>query len=170
MSIALILLAFVLAPVGLIMLLFRARRRRGWQLVALSLAAFAVGVAVAPTETDIANRNEARAEREAARAEEAAQEAAARTAQEQERRRAGFHCLSAWDGAHREFTRTIRAAMRDPDSFEHIETRITPVSAEGTHQLVMSYRARNGFGGMNVGTASAVIRNSDCSFTVLSIE
>lgn len=34
--------------------------------------------------------------------------------------------------------------MRDPDSFEHIETRITPVTEGGTHQLVMKYRAKMG--------------------------
>lgn len=87
-----------------------------------------------------------------------------------EKKRKGFHCLSAWDGSHRGVKRYTEERMRDPDSFEHIETRITPVNAAGEHALVMQYRARNGFGGMNVNVASATIRNSDCRATILSIE
>ena len=60
--------------------------------------------------------------------------------------------------------------MRDPDSFEHIETRITPVSDKGTHQLVMKYRAKNGFGGITVGSAIATIDNASCKATITSIE
>jgi hypothetical protein len=87
---------------------------------------------------------------------------------EQEKRKAGFHCLSAWDGSHRELVNTLKDNLRDPDSFEHIETRITPVSDKGTHVLMMRYRARNGFGGMNVGALVATVNNSDCSFEVVS--
>lgn len=87
---------------------------------------------------------------------------------EQERRKAGFHCLSAWDGSHRELVRTLKDTLRDPDSFEHIETKITPVNDKGMHVLMMRYRARNGFGGMNLGSLMATVNNSDCSFEVVS--
>ena len=86
-----------------------------------------------------------------------------------EKRRKGFHCLSGWDGAHSVFERHVQSQMRDPDSFEHIETKITPVNEKGNHTLIMKYRARNGFGGMTVGEALATIKNSDCSATPLSI-
>jgi hypothetical protein len=80
--------------------------------------------------------------------------------------RAGFHCLSNWNGAHRDLNAAVVATLRDPDSFQHIETRITPMNPDGTHLLFMDYRARNGFGGMNIGHVAAVVQNSDCSFTV----
>ncbi len=87
-----------------------------------------------------------------------------------ETKRKGFHCLSAWDGTHRGTVATVKASLRDPDSFEHIESKITPISATGTHNLIMSYRARNGFGGMNVATALAEINSETCVETLISIE
>ncbi len=61
--------------------------------------------------------------------------------------------FSAWDGPHLRLTRMVKAQLRDPKSFEHIETKF---SDEGDHLLVyMSYRARNGFGGMTTGRAIA---------------
>lgn len=85
-----------------------------------------------------------------------------------EDRRKGFHCLSKWDGSHRELVNELKRSLREPDSFEHVETRITPVNAKGVHLLTMEYRARNGFGGMNVGRLVAAVKNSDCSFTIIS--
>ena len=92
------------------------------------------------------------------------------TADTAEDKRKGFHCLSAWDGSHSAFANDVESKMRDPDSFEIIETRVTPVSADGTHTILMEYRAKNGFGGMNVGTALGTYRNSDCKHTVISVE
>lgn len=89
--------------------------------------------------------------------------------QKAEDRQKGFHCLSAWDGSHREVVRRVERRLRDPDSFEHIETKITP-NQNGKHRLIMEYRARNGFGGMTVGTAVATIANSDCSVSSVNIE
>jgi hypothetical protein len=80
-----------------------------------------------------------------------------------EDKRKGFHCLSLWDGSYRPLVDTVTKKLRDPDSFEHIETRISPISPSGLHSLVMQYRARNGFGGMNVEQASAQVRNVDCA-------
>jgi len=86
------------------------------------------------------------------------------------KKRKGFHCLSAWDGSHRGVENYIKDRLKDPDSFEHIETRITPVSPEGTHSLSMKYRAKNGFGGYTVGVAVAVVANEGCHATILSAE
>ncbi|MEQ8902969.1 MAG: hypothetical protein RID11_12890 [Roseovarius sp.] len=91
-------------------------------------------------------------------------------AEEAEKKRKGFHCLSAWDGSHANFKRDIEDRMRDPGSFEHISTSVTPVSSSGTHKVFMEYRAKNGFGGMNIGTAMGTFRNSDCSHIVISLE
>lgn len=89
-------------------------------------------------------------------------EKAEQTQKEAEEIRKGFHCLSVWDGSHPKFKTAVREAMKDPDSFEHISTEITPVDAKGLHRLVMTFRARNGFGGMNVNVASGVMLNKSC--------
>ena len=106
----------------------------------------------------------------AAKAKKAAAEAAAKAVADAEKRRKGFHCLSGWDGSHREVKKYVEKRMRDPDSFEHIETRITPVNAKGEHALIMKYRAKNGFGGMTVGVAVATINNANCAATVASVQ
>lgn len=91
-------------------------------------------------------------------------------AEKAEEKRKGFHCLSPWDGSHDDFKRLVKASMREPKSFEHIETRITPVDEDGNHQLRMTYRARNGFGGMNVSEAYALVDNETCTAVPLQIE
>jgi len=101
---------------------------------------------------------------------ESPEDAAAKRLEERENKRKGFHCLSAWDGSHSEFKNAVKDRMRDPKSFEHVETRVTPVSDAGTHTIIMKYRAKNGFGGMNMGNAIGSYRNSDCKHTILSVE
>lgn len=86
-----------------------------------------------------------------------------------EDRRKGFHCLSGWDGSHREVVDQVKEQLRDPSSFEHDGTRITPVKNR-KHTLIMNYRARNGFGGMNVATAMASVDNATCDATLVANE
>ena len=73
----------------------------------------------------------------------------------------GEHCLSGWDGANRDLVRQVKASMRDPDSFEHVDTRIYG-NDNGEHGLWMTFRARNGFGGMNVERVYARIDHESC--------
>ncbi|MGR9150875.1 hypothetical protein ACU8MT_15685 [Rhizobium leguminosarum] len=93
----------------------------------------------------------------------AAEKAVAENAEQAEKRRKGFHCLSVWDGSNRALVDAVTKSLRDPSSFEHDETRISPVNAQGQHFVVMTFRAKNGFGGTNVGSATGMIRQSDCS-------
>lgn len=88
----------------------------------------------------------------------------------EEDERKGFHCLSAWDGSHRAVVSYIEQNLKDPSSFDHDETRITPVDENGEHLLIMRYRAKNGFGALTIGNATATINNSDCSATMISTE
>ena len=81
-------------------------------------------------------------------------------------RQKGFHCLSAWDGSNRSTVDQVKAALRDPDSFEHIETSIYGNDA-GEHGLWMDYRAKNGFGGMNVERIYARVDHVSCEARVL---
>ena len=123
--------------------------------------------ALAPTNT----RYAAKIEYYTGQKDKAAKEAEAkRQLADAKRRRQGLHCLSSWDGSHRGVERATKKRLRDPDSFEHIDTRIWPVNPSGAHELVMRYRAANGFGGMNTASARAIIDNSDCSATIKSIQ
>ncbi|WP_372000936.1 hypothetical protein P7L68_19625 [Tistrella mobilis] len=79
-----------------------------------------------------------------------------------EKREKGFHCLSTFDGSSYLFNDAIKSRLRDPDSFEHVETKITPVNTEGMHNIYTRFRAKNGFGGVNASNAYGIIRNSDC--------
>lgn len=106
------------------------------------------------------------------KAEQAAHEA--RSAAEREataalnlrQHRDGQHCLTYFGGQHSQLVTDLLRDLREPDSFEHIETVILPVNAQGYHELTMRYRARNGFGGMNVATIRADVANSDCSYRI----
>lgn len=91
---------------------------------------------------------------------------AAKKAEEKER---GFHCLSAWDGSHNAFKRAVKEQLRNPKSFEHIETLVSP-NVAGEHKILMKFRAENGFGGMTIGQAVGTYKNSSCDFTVIAIE
>ena len=97
------------------------------------------------------------------------EEKATDAAQTADDRRQGLHCLSGWDGSHRAFKQDMERRMKDPDSFEHITTRVTPVR-DGVHFAFMKYRAKNSFGGYMVGTAKATYRNDNCKHTIVSIE
>lgn len=120
----------------------------------------------AEVEAERARIREAQAEQ--ARREEALAEERrlARKAQEEaEEKQAGFHCLSPWDAAHSGVVKWTKDRLNDPDSFQHVSTRITPVTQDGGHVLLMQYRAKNGFGGVVPGSVIATIRNSDCAIT-----
>lgn len=61
--------------------------------------------------------------------------------------------FSGWDGSHHGLKRLVKNAMRDPKSFEHINTSYVDM---GSYLIVtMNYRGRNGFGGMAVETIRA---------------
>lgn len=83
--------------------------------------------------------------------------------QAQAERTKGFHCLSGWDGSHSGLVRRVKSTLRNPSSFEHVLTRIGPVNASGEHLLSMTYRAENGFGGLNTQLSTGTISNSSCS-------
>lgn len=80
-----------------------------------------------------------------------------------EERRKGFHCLSQWDGSHRDLARSVIDSLNDPRSFQHVDTLISSVYEDGTNRILMTFRARNGFGGMVVNHVQATMRNSDCT-------
>ena len=91
---------------------------------------------------------------------QAREEAAAQKAED---RIKGFHCLSDWDGSNVSLVKSVKARLRDPDSFQHVDTLITPVSDEtDKHGVSMTYRARNGFGGLNLSRAVGEVDPNSC--------
>lgn len=87
---------------------------------------------------------------------------------------AGTHCLSPWDGSNRSLKALVQNGARNPDSFQHIDTRIRPaVASDKTgrleHPVIMRFRAENGFGGMNVGVAVASVDNDTCEATLINL-
>jgi hypothetical protein len=100
----------------------------------------------------------------------AAKEAEAGRVQYAQRRRVenkdGQMCLDG-SGENQATVDALVPTLREPDSFEHVSTMIGPVNQDGTHKLVMRYRAKNGFGGVSFGTTKAVVSNVDCSSTIV---
>lgn len=77
----------------------------------------------------------------------------ARAEKKEQRRIRIERAFSGWDGSHKELTRMVKAALNDPESFEHIDTVRWD---QPDHIIVqMTYRARNGFGGMVPGVIKA---------------
>jgi hypothetical protein len=72
--------------------------------------------------------------------------------------------FSPWDGSHPRLSRMIKENCRNPDSYEHIETRFID---KGNYLFIVTkYRAQNGFGGMSIGKVSA---NVDFKGNVIKI-
>lgn len=102
---------------------------------------------------------------------------AARTAERAEgleerlsNRRKGLHCLSPVDGSHPDVVRVVKDRLADPDSFQHIKTLVFPADAMGRHRLLMTYRGRNGFGGMVRGRATAKLYGLSCGAGLEAVE
>jgi hypothetical protein len=96
-----------------------------------------------------------------------AEELEAQAAEAASDRWRGFHCLSGWDGSNASLIQQVKAQLREPSSFEHVETRITP-AVNGKHDILMEYRARNGFGGMNVAAAIGTVNQDTCTAVMMS--
>lgn len=74
-------------------------------------------------------------------------------------------CFSSVFGTPTGLDALVRDQLRDPESFEAIETRLASPNAHGEIDFRTRYRARNGFGGMSVGSVNGTVRLSDCTIT-----
>ena len=72
------------------------------------------------------------------------------------------HCLSPLDGSNYYVDSYLSKRMRNPDSYEHIQTNVTDVDAQGHHEFIVNFRAENGFGGMTSGMAIGKFSNESC--------
>lgn len=82
-------------------------------------------------------------------------------AKDAKERVAGFHCVGGMDGSSFRFINAVKAQLRDPASFEHVETGIRH-EEDGKHYILMTFRSRNGFGGMNVSSARGYVDHATC--------
>ena len=81
-----------------------------------------------------------------------------------ERIASGEHCLSGWDGSFPSLKEAVKKQLRNPKSFEHVQTVRSPVDDKGSFGLIMKYRAENGFGGMNVEAIGVDVDAKTCRF------
>jgi len=72
--------------------------------------------------------------------------------------------FSAWDGSHKKLEKYIKSRLRDPSSYEHIDTTYEKRGSSVMVQTV--FRAKNGFGGMTEGN---VIAETSGDGTILNI-
>ncbi len=72
------------------------------------------------------------------------------------------HCISPLDGSNYYVDGYVATRMRIPKSYEHIQTNVTDVDAEGNHEFIVSFRAKNGFGGLTSGMAVGKFSNESC--------
>jgi hypothetical protein len=73
--------------------------------------------------------------------------------------------FSGFDGSHRGTEAAIKARLKDPGSYEHVETRY--VAHPDSLTVYTTYRARNSFNAIITGTAVATV---DAQGNVLSID
>lgn len=101
---------------------------------------------------------------------ETPEQQAARVAQEQaqELQREVGYCKSKLES---DFRWEAKQRMRDPDSFKAVSVMWLPGKAKHSYEAVMTYRARNGFGGMTAGTAvaSAVVGKDVCQLKTINL-
>ena len=76
----------------------------------------------------------------------------------------GKHCLSSWDGSLPNLKRAVKEQLRNPGSFDHVNTVTSPVDEKGTFGLIMTYRAQNGFGGTNMEAVGVEVDAKTCFF------
>lgn len=166
------LFACILAlPCGLLMLAFkRGKRKMG---AAIALASLGVMLIAGPIVGERRAADEGFASAEEMHADQRAKDASAKATKAAAlaaTRRYGEHCLlTNYDARHRQFYDDVRAMMKDPDSFEMIETK-TGQLHNGRHEIEMTYRARNGIGLIGIGTARGSFKHDGCEAVVLAIE
>lgn len=85
-----------------------------------------------------------------------AKEAKEEEAHYQDRVRSGQVCADGPDDLNTALELNVKRQLKDPDSFEHMGTVITP-SSKGGYDALMRFRSRNSFGGYVVGTAVATL-------------
>lgn len=64
--------------------------------------------------------------------------------------------FSLWDGSVHSVEQAIKARLKDPDSYKHVETKYID-SGSGNVAVFTQFRARNSFNAVVPGTATAMV-------------
>ncbi len=88
-------------------------------------------------------------------AQEAADKAKEEEAHYQERVRNGSVCADGPDDLNTSLELNVKRDLKDPSSFEHMGTVITPAKNSKGYDALMRFRSKNSLGGYAVGTAVA---------------
>ncbi|MDO9289973.1 MAG: hypothetical protein Q7U09_00215 [Hydrogenophaga sp.] len=86
---------------------------------------------------------------------EAERQAAARAAEQAALEASIKSQFSPWDGSHRNVEAALKARMKNPKSYEHVETGYTV--GGGSITVVTTYRGTNGFGAVVTNQAIATV-------------
>lgn len=147
--------------------------RPGWRWSAATVACLVSVAMIGNAFSKTPAGKEAAAKREAKKQTELEELVGAERAKDAEKAAkiaTGEHCMSGWDGSLIGLKDAVKENLRNPKSFEHIETVRSPVDDKGTFGVIMSYRAENGFGGMNVEAIGVEVEAKTCDFRQVSEE
>jgi hypothetical protein len=111
---------------------------------------------------DRAQANASQEEKEAARKAERARIDEMKAAAERKKLESGLHCLSRYDGSNIDFQYAVKDQLRDPDSFQVIETRIGHRDENDQYPVIMTFRSKNAFGGYAISRAEGYLTAKDC--------
>lgn len=136
-----------------------------WSLsVILAITAIMFNGATPKGERVAAEQNAKRAAKQQAKQDEIAAATAKEARADEQQKKSGEHCLSGWDGSFPDLKNAVKMSLRNPRSFEHVSTNRSPVDKKGTFGLIMTYRAENGFGGLNVEAVGVEVNAQNCAF------
>ncbi|WP_425091392.1 hypothetical protein [Tropicimonas sp. S265A] len=82
----------------------------------------------------------------------------------------GSHCLSRTPAEHVGFMDALNARIDPTDRVVVTETRLGPLTEDGTHRVTVDYRFRKFSGVYTDGRATGTVRNDDCSFEIQTLE
>ena len=75
----------------------------------------------------------------------------------------GRHCVSSWDGTAWRVNDVIQENLLVPDSFTHIETKISVRNSQNQHRVEVAFQAQSAIGLMIYQKAEALISSENCN-------
>lgn len=77
-------------------------------------------------------------------------------------------CLTGFDKHVFEFAWAVKDKLKDPDSFDHVQTLVTYPTPAGIQTVRMTYRAKNSFGALVLERAEAQVNIRGCDVVTWS--
>ena len=77
-------------------------------------------------------------------------------------KKGGFLCYSSYNQRVYSLIKHVKKSMRDADSFELVESTVYKTEKDGTRFVDMSYKGKNGFGGISLEKVRGKFKNETC--------